>query len=161
MQSRIRSAFWAARAHCQLMPNFSSTCIPKSLAGLLSIHSSSSLLSSWGLSWPRCSALHLALLSLRVTWARSSSLPWYLWMWPPFPLADHLHHSPWCHLQTCWGYTQSHCLRVLVLIKTELILFSRIFLTAKFFLLSRYIFLKLVAYFTETVCSKADNTWCL
>jgi len=28
--------------------------------------------------------------------------------WHPIPLACQLHHKAWCHLQTCWGCTQSH-----------------------------------------------------
>lgn len=29
--------------------------------------------------------------------------------WHPFPPACWLHHTVWCHTQTPWGYTQSHC----------------------------------------------------
>jgi len=28
--------------------------------------------------------------------------------WHPLPPACWLHHTSWCHQQTCWGYTQSH-----------------------------------------------------
>ena len=73
---------WTASMRCWLMSNFLPTSIPKSfLVGLLSIHSLPSLYWYWGLPWPRCRTLHLALLTfMRFTLAQSSSLSGSRWM---------------------------------------------------------------------------------
>lgn len=74
--------------HSQLMSNSSSTTIPKSfLAGLLSINSASNLYWYRGLSWP-CQGLS---------------------RWHPLTVYE-LHHSAWCHLNSCWGWAQTHYL---------------------------------------------------
>ena len=63
MQPRIPLAFWTASAHCWLMLSFSSTRAPKSSTSLLEVQPLSSLYLSLKLLWPRCRALHLALLN--------------------------------------------------------------------------------------------------
>ena len=65
MHPRIPLAFLAARAHCWLMVNLSSTRTPRSLsAELLSSRSTPSLYWCMRLFLPRRRTLHLALLNL-------------------------------------------------------------------------------------------------
>lgn len=77
---KIRLPFWAVYRHCWLMSNCLSTDWMKTpysksfSVGLLSVHSSPSLLWYWGLLQARCCTLYLALLELmRFPWAHSSS----------------------------------------------------------------------------------------
>jgi len=72
---------WAAASPLTVMLSFSSTSIPKSSSGLLSIHSPPSLDLSLGCPRPVCRTLPLALLNFRrFAWAHLSSLPRSLWM---------------------------------------------------------------------------------
>jgi len=82
MHPRIPLAFLAARGHCWLMVNLSSTRTPRSLsAELLSSRSAPSLSWCMGLFLPRCRTLHLPLLSfIRFLCAQLSSLSRFRWM---------------------------------------------------------------------------------
>ena len=82
LQPKTQLAFRAASAHCRLTSSFSFTSTPNSFsAGLLSIHSSSTLCWYWGLPQPRCRTLHMALFNFRrFAQAHSSSLPRSLWV---------------------------------------------------------------------------------
>ena len=76
MQPRILLAFQAETACCQLISSLLSTRITKASEGLISRNSSQSL----GLPWPKCKALHLALLNLiRLSCAHFLSLSKSLW----------------------------------------------------------------------------------
>ena len=82
MHPRMPLAFLAARAHCWLMVNLSSTSSPRSLCTeLLSSRSAPSLYWCMGLFFPRCRTLHLPLLNLiRFLSAQLSSLSSSHWM---------------------------------------------------------------------------------
>ena len=82
MHPRIPLAFLAARAHCWLMVNLSSTRTPRSLsAELLSSRSTPSLYWCMGLFLPRCRTVHLPLLNLiRFLSAQLSSLSRSRWL---------------------------------------------------------------------------------
>jgi len=106
MQPGIQLAFQAARTRYWLTSSFSSTRTFKSFSeGLPSMSSSLSLHSYLGLLWPKCK---------RCTWLCWTSLDSYVITFKERPvlflLLCQLHHSVWCHQQTCWGYTQSHYL---------------------------------------------------
>jgi len=81
MQPRVRLAFLAASAHCQLMLSFLSTSTAKSFSsGLLSIHSLPSLYLCLGLPQPMCLTLHVTMLNfMRFARAHLSSLSRSLW----------------------------------------------------------------------------------
>ena len=82
MHPRIPLAFLAARAHCWLMVNLSSTRTPRSHSTeLLSRRSTPSLYWCMGLFLPSCRTLHLPLLNLiRFLSAQLSSLSRSRWM---------------------------------------------------------------------------------
>ena len=82
MHPRMPLAFLAARAHCWLMVNLSSTSTPRSLSTeLLSSRSTPSLYWCMGLFLPRCRTLHLPLLNfIRFLSAQLSSLSRSHWM---------------------------------------------------------------------------------
>ena len=82
MHPRMPLAFLAARAHCWLIVNLSSTRTPRFLsAELLSSRSIPSLYWCMGLFLPRCRTLHLPLLNLiRFLSAQLSSLSRCHWM---------------------------------------------------------------------------------
>lgn len=98
-------ASWAASTHCWLMSNFISTSIPRFFSkDLPLIPTSLNLCSSCGLPnqgagphiWPCWSS-----------GGSTSQACHGLSGCHPFPEACQPHHSAWCHLKTCWGYTQS------------------------------------------------------
>lgn len=82
MQVRTQLAFWAGKAHCQLISNIFFTSIATSFStGLLSINSFSNVYSYWGLLWCRCRALYLVLLNfIRLSWAQFTILSRSLWI---------------------------------------------------------------------------------
>lgn len=109
MQPRIPLAFRAASTQYCLMSSFLSTRTPKSFSlELFSRSSSPSLYTYLGL--PPTQVQHHALLALfnlrgsrgPTFWACPSSSGWL-----PFLLLHQLHHSAWCHQQTCRGCAHS------------------------------------------------------
>jgi len=111
MQPRILLAFWSEVTHCWFMSSLSLTRTPKSFStGLLSRNSSPSLYTYLGLPWHNCNTLHYALLnSIWFTWTHFSSHFRPFWV-ESFFLWHELHHSAWCHQETCSGYTQPQCI---------------------------------------------------
>ena len=104
MQPRTQLAFWAVSAHCWVMLSFLSTNTPKSFSARLLYTPSSPSLYWWQvLPQPSCRTMNLALLNLMVFtqahfWSCPGPYGWHL-----VPQVCQLHHSAWCHLQTCWG----------------------------------------------------------
>ena len=103
MQPRIQLTFWAESTH--LITSFSHNNILRSfIAGLLSIHSSSSLHWCLGLLQLTFRTLHLALLNwMKLTQALFSSTS-RVPLDGILPSVYQLHHSPWCHPETCSPY---------------------------------------------------------
>ena len=108
MHPRILLAFLAARAHCWLMVNLSSTRTPRSLsAELLSSRSTPRLYWWMGLFLPRCRTLHLSLLNLfRFL---SAQLSYFLAESSPNLQLKQIHRSlwPWQIYQNAFLYHQA------------------------------------------------------
>ena len=93
MHPWIPLAFLAARAHCWLMVNLSSTRTPRSLsAELLSGRSTPSLYWCMGLFLPRCRTLHLPLLNL--IRFLSAQMSWNL--------------DPWRYSKAIWSWATGY-----------------------------------------------------
>jgi len=101
MQPRIQLALWAVRAHCWLMSSLPSTCAPSRFRQgcALSLHS------------PPCTDSRGCLNpGARLGFVEPHEVPWAHCSaclgpsgWHPVPWVCQLHHTAWCHLQTCWG----------------------------------------------------------
>ena len=122
MQPRIQLAFWAAGAHCWLMSSFSPTSTPKSFsAGLVSLFIPQPVLKFGGCPDPRagpCNWLCWTSWGSHRPISRACLGPSG---WCPVHLMCQPHLSAWCHLQTCWGYTQSCCLSYWLKYSTALV----------------------------------------
>lgn len=105
--ARDALGFWAARAHCQF--RFSST---NTLSPLQSCSSSqiAPVYPCVGLPQLRCRTSQFLIGLREVHVVPISEACWGPTGWHPLPVEYQTQHSPWCHLQVCWGCTQSHCL---------------------------------------------------
>ena len=110
MQPRLWLAFWAARVHCRLVYSLPPTSSLRSFStGLFSSLTTPACIASGGCHDPGARPC---------TWIYSTSccLPGPpvqtslgLCEWHSVSQVCQSHHKVWCHLQTCWGYSQFHC----------------------------------------------------
>ena len=109
MRPRIWLAFWATSTHWWLISSFSSTVSPSPSHQVCSqsLHPHACI-DTWG-----CPNLGLGpcIWPCLTSWGShrptSPACPG-LFGWYPVLLVCELHHSAWCHLQTCWGCSQSY-----------------------------------------------------
>ena len=111
MQSRIQLAFWAASAHCRLSSSFSPPVPPSpSRQGCSQSLHPPAWTYTEGCQDPRTGPWTLLCAT---SWGSHGPTPSAcpgLSGCRPVPQVCQLHHSAWCHLQTCWGFILSLCL---------------------------------------------------